>query len=184
MAATDDISPEQIDEALAVLPDWRYHEGALVTVYKMPTSAVALELIAAVGRVAEEQNHHPDLDWRYNRVFLRFSSHDVGGEVTTRDTRGGGGVSEAAAAVHAVAEPACTKHPARRFRVWRALTGRAGSGKARGPHGRPGQWKPHGQPPALDMSSKPKATAASFSAAIGWWSRSRDPAWRGCGPGR
>ncbi|MET1088601.1 MAG: 4a-hydroxytetrahydrobiopterin dehydratase [Arthrobacter sp.] len=110
MAGNDVLSPERLEDALAVLPDWRYGGGALLTVYKMPTSAAALELIAAVGRLAEEQNHHPDLDWRYNRVFLRYTSHDAGGEVTARDVGAAEAVSEAAAAVRAVAEPA--KHPA------------------------------------------------------------------------
>jgi 4a-hydroxytetrahydrobiopterin dehydratase len=110
MAATDVLSPERLEDALAVLPHWRYHEGALLTVYKMPTAAAALQLIAAVGRLAEEQNHHPDLDWRYNRVFLRYTSHDAGGEVTARDVGAAEAVSEAAAAVQAVAEPA--KRPA------------------------------------------------------------------------
>ena len=81
MTATEDVLTEsQIDAALAELPDWRYRLGGLVTVYKAPTAAAALELIAAVGRLAEEQNHHPDLDWRYSRVFLRYSSHDAGGQ--------------------------------------------------------------------------------------------------------
>jgi 4a-hydroxytetrahydrobiopterin dehydratase len=110
MAGKDILSPERLEDALAVLTDWRYTQGALVTVYKMPTAAAALELIAAVGRLAEEQNHHPDLDWRYNRVFLLYTSHDAGGEVTARDVGAAEAVSEAAAAVHAVPEPA--RHPA------------------------------------------------------------------------
>ena len=69
----DVLTRPRIDAALADLPDWRYRLGGLVTVYKTPTAAAALELIAAVGRLAEEQNHHPDLDWRYNRVFIRFT---------------------------------------------------------------------------------------------------------------
>ena len=68
MAARDDIlTRTEIDDALAGLPDWRYRLGGLVTAYKTPTAAAALELIAAVGRLAEDSNHHPDLDWRYNR---------------------------------------------------------------------------------------------------------------------
>src|SRR6478735_9340808 len=106
MAATDDIlTRPQLEEALAGLPDWRYRLGGLVTVYKTPTAAGALELIAAVGRLAEEQNHHPDLDWRYNRVFIRFTSHDAGTEVTQRDVAAAAAVSQAAAAAGAAAEP-------------------------------------------------------------------------------
>jgi 4a-hydroxytetrahydrobiopterin dehydratase len=111
MPGKDVLSPERLEDALAVLPDWRYRKGALVTVFKMPTAAAALELMAAVGRLSEEQNHHPDLGWRYNRVFLLYTSHDAGGEVTARDVGAAEAVSEAAAAVHGVAEP--TKYPDR-----------------------------------------------------------------------
>jgi 4a-hydroxytetrahydrobiopterin dehydratase len=95
----------QIDAALAELPDWRHRRGGLVTVYKAPTAAAALELIAAVGRLAEEQNHHPDLDWRYRRVFLRFSSHDAGDKVTRRDVAAATAAGAAAAGLGATAEP-------------------------------------------------------------------------------
>jgi len=102
--AKDILSQAEIDEALPGLPDWEYRSGGLVTVYKLPTSAAALELIAAVGQIAEELNHHPDLDWRYNRVFLRFTSHDAGTVVTGRDIRAARRCSEAAAAASAVAQ--------------------------------------------------------------------------------
>ncbi len=101
----DLLTPEGIDRALAGLPDWRYRLGGLVTVYKTPTAAGALELIAAVGRLAEQQNHHPDLGWSYNRVLIRYSSHDAGGEVTERDVAAAAGTTEAAAQLAATAQP-------------------------------------------------------------------------------
>ncbi|NYD76776.1 4a-hydroxytetrahydrobiopterin dehydratase [Arthrobacter cupressi] len=103
--AKDVLDQAGIDEALAGLPDWKYRSGGLVTVYKLPTSAAALELIAAVGRIAEELNHHPDLDWRYNRVFLLFTSHDAGTAVTARDVTAARRCSDAAAAAGATAQP-------------------------------------------------------------------------------
>ena len=105
MAGKDALPPDRIDEALTGLPDWRSSNGGLVTVFKTPTAAAALELIAAVGRLAEGQNHHPDLDWRYNRVYIRYTSHDAGGQVTGRDLAAAAAASEAAAAVQAVADP-------------------------------------------------------------------------------
>ena len=105
MAATDVLNEGQVDAALAELPDWTYRLGGLVTVYKAPTAAAALELIAAVGRQAEEQNHHPDLEWRYKRVFLRYSSHDAGDKVTRRDVAAATAAGAAAARIGAIAEP-------------------------------------------------------------------------------
>lgn len=153
MSGKDDIlTRPQIDAALAELPDWRYRLGGLVTVYKAPAAAGALELIAAVGRLAEEQNHHPDVDWRYNRVFIRFSSHDAGTEVTQRDVAAAGAVSAAAAGLGATAEPGLYRtvdiaidsaNPDEISEVWRTALGyRKGRfGDLVDPYGRgPGLW--------------------------------------------
>ncbi|UKA61677.1 4a-hydroxytetrahydrobiopterin dehydratase [Arthrobacter sp. FW306-04-A] len=153
MAGKDDIlTRPAIDDALAVLPDWRYRLGGLVTAYKCPTSASALELIAAVGRIAEEQNHHPDLDWRYNRVFVRYTSHDAGSEVTLRDIRAATHASQAAKEGGAVAEPGLyrtvevgidTPDPEEISEVWRVALGyRKGRfGDLEDPYGRgPNVW--------------------------------------------
>lgn len=153
MAARDDIlTRPQIDDALAGLPDWRYRLGGLVTVYKTPTAAAALELIAAVGRLAEGSNHHPDLDWRYNRVFIRFSSHDAGSEVTPRDVNAAAAVSDAAAAAGAQAEPGLYRtveigidsaDAAEISEVWRVALGyrKGRDGGLADPYGRgPGLW--------------------------------------------
>ncbi|MBP2265131.1 4a-hydroxytetrahydrobiopterin dehydratase [Pseudarthrobacter sp. PvP004] len=105
MAAKDEqLAEAAINAALGDLPDWKYQEG-LVTVYKTSTAADALALIAAIGQLAEEQHHHPDLEWRYNRVFLRYVSHDAGGQVTNRDIAAAAAVSEAAAGLGATAQP-------------------------------------------------------------------------------
>ncbi|WP_458111474.1 4a-hydroxytetrahydrobiopterin dehydratase [Arthrobacter sp. R1-13] len=142
----------QIDEALAGLPDWRYRLGGLVTVYKLPAAAKALDLIAAVGRLAEEQDHHPDLDWRFNRVFIRFTSHDAGSEVTRRDITAATSVSAEAEAAGATAEPGLYRtieiaidsaDPAEISEVWRVALGykKGRYGDLVDPYGRgPGLW--------------------------------------------
>ena len=153
MGPKDEIlTRSQIDEALSGLPDWRYRLGGLVTVYKTPTAAGALELIAGVGRIAEEKDHHPDVDWRYNRVFIRFTSHDAGGEVTPRDIASAAAVSQTAAAASAVPEPGLyrtvevgidTPEPSAIAEVWRvALAYKKGrGGSLQDPYGRgPGLW--------------------------------------------
>ncbi len=144
---SDVLSRPEIDAVLGGLPDWRYQLGGLVTVYKAPTAAAALELMAAVGELAEEQQHHPDLDWRYNRIFLRFTSHDAGTEVTARDVRAAAEASAAAARLGASAEPGLyrsveigidTPDAAGISEVWRVGLGyrRGRSGDLTDPHGR------------------------------------------------
>jgi len=102
--------PEQLtdaerDEALSSLPDWRYADDALRTAYAARSSRDALRLIAAIGEAAESMNHHPDVDWRYDHVLVRTSTHSVGGKVTQKDLELAGRISAAAAAVEARAVP-------------------------------------------------------------------------------
>ena len=45
------------------------------------------------GRLAQEANHHPDVDWRYDTLFVALTSHDAG-------RQGDGARSLATGAVH------------------------------------------------------------------------------------
>src|SRR5665811_2385346 len=57
------------------------------------------------GQAAESVDHHPDVDWRYDHVFVRSTTHQVGDEVTERDIRLATRISSLAAGAGAVAEP-------------------------------------------------------------------------------
>lgn len=102
---TDLLDAAALDTALADLPDWRPAAAALISAFVTPTAGAALALVAAIGAAAEEANHHPDVDWRYDRVFVRTTSHDVGG-ITGRDTALAARISVLAGAAGATAEPA------------------------------------------------------------------------------
>ena len=102
---TDTLDQQGLDEALAGLPGWRTAGGALLTSYAAPSAAAALALVAAIGEVAEESNHHPDVDWRYNHVFVLTTSHDVGSQITRRDVDLARRIDSLASAVNATAEP-------------------------------------------------------------------------------
>jgi 4a-hydroxytetrahydrobiopterin dehydratase len=74
------------------LAGWVYLLGGLQTRIRTGDFATGLSLVNAIGAVAEEKDHHPDLDLRYTHLDVRLSSHDVGG-VTGRDIRMAGAVS-------------------------------------------------------------------------------------------
>ena len=85
MPARDVLSQEHIQESLLQLPEWRYGLGALRTAVKCESSAAALDLLSAIGKLAQESDHHPDVDWRYDTLFITLTSHDAGDRVTARD---------------------------------------------------------------------------------------------------
>jgi 4a-hydroxytetrahydrobiopterin dehydratase len=44
----------------------------------------AIAFVDRLAEVAETENHHPDIDIRFRRVTIRWSTHSAGG-VTDRD---------------------------------------------------------------------------------------------------
>jgi len=40
--------------------------------------------VSCIADLAERENHHPDIDIRYRRVLVRWTTHSAGG-VTERD---------------------------------------------------------------------------------------------------
>jgi 4a-hydroxytetrahydrobiopterin dehydratase len=74
----------ELEQAIATLPGWRLESGELVQECKFPDFAAAMRFVNQVADEAENANHHPDIDIRYNRVRLALTTHDSGG-ITHRD---------------------------------------------------------------------------------------------------
>lgn len=79
------------------LPHWRARSGALHATFRAVTVADALALIAAIGALAEELDHHPDVDWRYRHVFVRSTTHSIGNRISGLDVALAAHISAAAA---------------------------------------------------------------------------------------
>ena len=47
----------------------------------------AMVFVNNVAQLAEEQQHHPDIDIRYNKVVIATTTHDAGFTVTDKDAR-------------------------------------------------------------------------------------------------
>ena len=67
-------------------PNWQFIDGVLTREWKFPDFVTAMSFVNRVAQLAEEAQHHPDIDIRYNRVKLALVSHDAGG-ITARDAR-------------------------------------------------------------------------------------------------
>jgi 4a-hydroxytetrahydrobiopterin dehydratase len=87
------LSPNEIDSRLRQLGDWKLHVGKLVRSFEFADFRAALAFVNAVGELAEQAGHHPDIDIRYNKVELSLVSHDVGG-LTARDFDMAGRISQ------------------------------------------------------------------------------------------
>jgi 4a-hydroxytetrahydrobiopterin dehydratase len=82
--ARQPLSPDQLDKVLSDLPEWALEDDKLVRYWTFPGFTQAMEFVNGVAQLAEREQHHPDIDIRYNRVKLALVTHDAGG-ITQRD---------------------------------------------------------------------------------------------------
>ena len=66
------------------MTDCQEQDDALVREFELPTFPAAIEFVDRLAELAEGVNHHPDLDIRYRRVTVRWTTHSEGG-ITDKD---------------------------------------------------------------------------------------------------
>ncbi len=73
-----------VDAAITDMPPWARDADVLRASFETPDFRAAISLVAAIADQAEDMNHHPDIDIRYNTVNLALSTHSAGG-ITSAD---------------------------------------------------------------------------------------------------
>lgn len=80
------LTATQVEASLTSLPEWRLCNGKLIRRYRFETFGQAISFVNMVASIAEQHDHHPDIDIRYDRVTLSLWTHDAAG-ITQRDLR-------------------------------------------------------------------------------------------------
>jgi len=81
----DVFADDEIKAALTSLPGWERDGDALVRTVELADFPQAIQVVARVAEIAENDNHHPDIDIRWRTLTFRCSTHSAGG-VTAKDT--------------------------------------------------------------------------------------------------
>ena len=66
------------------MTDWQEQDAALVREFELPSFPAAIDFVDRLAGLAESENHHPDIDIRYKRVTVRWTTHSEGG-ITEKD---------------------------------------------------------------------------------------------------
>ena len=66
------------------MTDWGEHENALVREFELPTFPAAIDFVDRLAELAESEDHHPDIDIRFRKVTVRWTTHSAGG-ITDKD---------------------------------------------------------------------------------------------------
>jgi 4a-hydroxytetrahydrobiopterin dehydratase len=73
------LSGDELAAALPELPLWSGDADGLRRTVELPSFRDAVAAITAIADVAEELDHHPDIDLRWRTLHLTLVSHSAGG---------------------------------------------------------------------------------------------------------
>jgi 4a-hydroxytetrahydrobiopterin dehydratase len=79
------LEQQEIDTALGGdLSAWSQDGDSLVRQVEAPSFLEGIDVVRRVAEVAEEADHHPDIDIRWRTLTFRLSTHSEGG-ITAKD---------------------------------------------------------------------------------------------------
>src|SRR3954451_14040221 len=78
------LTDDQLTEALSHLADWRQDGTTLVRTGEMDSFVRAIQVVNRVAEIAENTDHHPDIDIRWRTLVFHLSTHSAGG-LTAKD---------------------------------------------------------------------------------------------------
>ena len=73
------LSPDEVAAGLRALPLWSGDVTGLHRTVQLASFRAAVARIVAIADVAEEMDHHPDVDLRWRTLHLTLVSHSEGG---------------------------------------------------------------------------------------------------------
>lgn len=80
----DLLNSQDIKDWLKKLPEWELEKKHIVRTFEFDDFSQAMDFVNSMAEIAEEEDHHPDFDVRYNKVNVQLSTHAEGG-LTERD---------------------------------------------------------------------------------------------------
>jgi 4a-hydroxytetrahydrobiopterin dehydratase len=73
------LEQKEISPLLADHPQWSGGAEHLTRVFTAEDFPAAITVVDKVAVIAEEMNHHPDIDIRWRTLRFRLSTHSAGG---------------------------------------------------------------------------------------------------------
>ena len=78
------LSDLEIRRALGSLAGWSRRGDAIVKTFSFVRFADGIAFVDAIARIADEMDHHPDIDIRYTKITFSLWTHTAKG-ITSRD---------------------------------------------------------------------------------------------------
>ena len=75
----DLLNTQDIKTWLKKMPEWDLEKKHIERLFEFDDFSQAIEFVNGVAEIAEEEDHHPEIDIRYNKVRVSLSTHSEGG---------------------------------------------------------------------------------------------------------
>jgi 4a-hydroxytetrahydrobiopterin dehydratase len=85
-AMPEKLNRESIRGWLNARTGWKRKSNALVKEFRFSSFRDSIVFVNRVATLADDADHHPDIDIRYDRVTLTLSTHSAGG-ITEKDLK-------------------------------------------------------------------------------------------------
>jgi len=73
------LNSTEIKASLKRIPEWEHEKKAIERTFEFDDFTQAMDFVNGVAEIAEEDDHHPEIEIRYNKVTLKLSTHAEGG---------------------------------------------------------------------------------------------------------
>jgi len=78
------LTDDAIRQGLSEIAGWQREGDTIVRELRLASFPAVIALVNQIAELAEEADHHPDIDIRYRTLRLALSTHDAGG-LTAKD---------------------------------------------------------------------------------------------------
>lgn len=73
------LNDTDVASALERLGEWQRDGASLVRTAALPSFVQAIAVVNRIAEIAENDNHHPDIDIRWRTLTFRCATHSAGG---------------------------------------------------------------------------------------------------------
>jgi 4a-hydroxytetrahydrobiopterin dehydratase len=73
------LTHQEVGQYMRSLPGWNLIDGSIEKEFRFTSYLDGLAFANEIGKIAEEQDHHPDILIKWRRVKLTLSTHSVKG---------------------------------------------------------------------------------------------------------
>ena len=78
------LTTKQIKASLKAVANWSQRAQTICRTFKFEGFLNSIDFVNRITRLAQNLNHYPDIDIRFDQVTLTFTTHDGGG-ITEKD---------------------------------------------------------------------------------------------------